>query len=116
MKKLIVLLATFASVNLAIANNETPAAEKFVDVKVVEGLKFKVAIPELNERARVVIKNNAGDVIYKETLDQTPSFVKVYNLAGFPDGQYYFEVKLNGKVITKDFSINSTVNRSASVK
>jgi hypothetical protein len=40
----------------------------------------------------------------------------VYNLAGFPDGVYYFEVKINGKAFTTDVKINTTVSRVASVK
>ena len=115
MKKLVIVFVLFAAFGSTFANEITPKAEKVVEVKAVDGLKFKLSIPELNEKGVVSIKTDLGETIYKETIGDTPAFVKVYNLAGFPDGDYYFEVKINGKAITKDVKINTTVNRIASV-
>ncbi|WP_367915596.1 hypothetical protein [Leadbetterella sp. DM7] len=115
MKKLVIVLALLAGLGNAYANESLPAAPKKVEVKVVDGLKFKVTIPELVEKGSVSIKNAAGDVIYREVIGETPAFVKVYNLAGFPDGDYAFEVRVAGKVISKDIKINTTTNRVASV-
>lgn len=116
MKKFAIVLVTLlAGFNFAFANSTEPTAEKFVEVKVLDGLKFKIAIPELNEKGTVSIKNAAGETLYRENIESTPAFVKVYNLTGFPDGDYSFEVKISGKVISKDVKINTTVSRLASV-
>jgi hypothetical protein len=116
MKKLVILFALFAAFGTTFANEITPKAEKVVEVKAVEGLKFKLSIPELNERGVVAIKTELGETVYKESITEAPAFVKVYNLTGFPDGVYYFEVKINGKAFTTDVKINTTVSRVASVK
>lgn len=115
MKKLVIVLALFAGLGSSYANGSLPAAPKKVEVKVVDGLKFKVIIPELAEKGSVSIKNSLGEVIYREFISEAPAFVKVYNLAGFPDGDYTFEVKLDKNVISKEIKINTTVNRVASV-
>lgn len=115
MKKVVIALSLFLGVSASFANEVKPSVEKPVEVKVLDGLKFKLAIPDLNEKTSVAIKNSVGETIYRESLSESPAFVKVYNLAGFPDGDYYFEVKLDGKVITKEVKINTTVNRIASV-
>lgn len=114
MKKIVIALALFAGVSTSFAN-VLPVSPKKVEVKVVDGLKFKLIIPELAEKGTVSIKNSAGEVIYKEFISEAPAFVKVYNLAGFPDGAYTFEVKVDKKVISKEVKINTTVNRVASV-
>lgn len=115
MKKLVIALALFAGVSTSFANGTLPASPKKVEVKALEGLKFKLTIPELAEKASVSIKNAAGEVIYREYIGETPTFVKVYSLAGFPDGDYTFEVKVDKSVISKEVKINTTVNRVASV-
>lgn len=115
MKKLAIALVLLLSVSTTFANENLPNAAKKVEVKVMEGLKFRVVIPELNEKATVMIKNAVGEVLYKEFVGDHVAFSKVYSLAGFPDGNYAFEVKLDGKVISKEVKINTTVNRVASV-
>lgn len=115
MKKLVIVLALFAGVSTSFANETLPSAPKKVEVKVVDGLKFKLIIPELADKGTVSIKNAAGEVIYREFIGEIPAFVKVYNLTGFPDGEYTFEVKVNKEVISKEVKINTTVNRVASV-
>lgn len=115
MKKLVIALALFAGVSTSYATEMLPVSPKKVEVKVVDGLKFKLIIPEVAEKGTVVIKNAVGEVIYREFIGEIPAFAKVYNLAGFPDGEYTFEVKINKEVISKDIKINTTVNRVASV-
>ena len=115
MKKLVIALVLLAGVNTSFANSVLPVSPKKVEVKVVDGLKFKLIIPEVADKGTVVIKNAVGEVIYREFIGQIPSFAKVYNLAGFPDGEYTFEVKVNREVISKEVKINTTVNRVASV-
>ena len=115
MKKLVIVLALLAGAGTSFANESLPAAPKKVEVKVVDGLKFKLIIPQLAEKGSVAIKNAAGEVIYREYIGENPSFVKVYNLAGFPDGNYTFEVKAGKEVISKDIKINTTTNPVASV-
>lgn len=113
MKKLLIVLTLLVGSNFSTFANEEPT--KVVNVKALDGLKFRVTIPELIEKGTVAIKNLAGQTIYSEKLSDETSFVKVYSLAGFPDGTYYFEVKLEDEVITKEVSINTTVKREASV-
>jgi len=115
MKKLVIALALFAGVSTSFANGTLPATPKKVEVKALEGLKFKLTIPELAEKASVSIKNANGEVIYREYINEAPAFVKVYSLAGFPDGDYTFEVKMDKNVVSKEVKINTTVNRVASV-
>lgn len=115
MKKLVIVLALFAGLSSSYATESLPAGPKKVEVKVIDGLKFKLVIPELAEKGSVSIKNSAGEVIYREYISEIPAFVKVYNLAGFPDGNYTFEVKLDKEVISKDIKINTTTSRVASV-
>ncbi len=115
MKKLVIALALFAGVSTSFANGSLPVSPAKVEVKALDGLKFKLIIPELTEKATIMIKNAEGDVIYREFTGEKPAFVKVYSLAGFPDGDYTFEVKVDKKVISKEVKINTTVNRVASV-
>lgn len=115
MKNLVIVLALLFGFSASFANEGTVKPAKVVDVKALDGLKFKVAIPELNDKGTVFIKNAFGETIYKESIDAAANFVKVYNLAGFPDGEYHFEVKIGGKVISKEVKINTTVNRVAFV-
>lgn len=115
MKKLVITLALVAGVATSYANNEAPKSDKHVEVKVVDNLKFKLAIPDLNDKGVVTIKNASGETIYREYLTESPAFVKVYNLAGFPDGAYHFEVKINGKTVTKEVNISTLNSRVASV-
>ncbi|ADQ17714.1 hypothetical protein [Leadbetterella byssophila] len=115
MKKLAIALVLLLGVSTSFANDTLPSVAKKVEVKVLDGLKFKVVIPELTEKATVMIKNNVGEVLYKEYVGESTVFSKVYNLAGFPDGEYAFEVKVDGKVVSKEVKINTTVNRVASV-
>ncbi len=115
MKKLVIALALFAGVSTSFANGLLPVAPAKVEVKALDGLKFKLTIPELAEKGTVLIKNSAGEVIYREFIGEAPAFVKVYSLVGFPDGSYTFEVKVDKKVISKEVKINTTINRVASV-
>lgn len=114
MKKLVIVLGLLAGFNAAYAGDELPV--KNVAVKAMDGLKFKVAIPELSDKGTIAIKNGFGETIYKEVVGENPSFVKIYSLAGFPDGNYYFEVKVNDEVVSKEVKINTVVSRVSSVK
>jgi hypothetical protein len=126
MKKLILTFAVLMGVSAAITTFAN-TAPRFNGIKIVEitneasdlqvkalqGLKFKLTLDNLDKKTYVAIKNAAGEVMYSEFTYKTENFSKVYDLTNLADGEYYFEVITGKEKLTKSFQIATSVNRTA---
>ena len=126
MKKLILTFAVLMGVSAAtttFANNaprfngikivEITNEASELQVKALQGLKFKLTLDNLDKKTYIPIKNAAGEVMYSEYAYKNESFSKVYDLTNLADGEYYFEVITGKEKLIKSFQIATNVNRTA---
>lgn len=126
MKKLILTFAVLMGVSAAtttFANNaprfngikivEITNEASELQVKALQGLKFKLTLDNLDKKTYIAIKNAAGEVMYSEYAYKNESFSKVYDLTNLADGEYYFEVITGKEKLIKSFQIATNVNRTA---
>lgn len=124
MKKSFLLLAILVGVsvaNVSEASNgikivELPGISSDLNVKALEGLKFKLTVDNLQNKSYITIKNSVGETLYSEFLTKTEVFSKVYDLSGLPDGSYTFVVDNGKETIEKPFEISTEVKRTATPK
>ncbi len=118
MKKSIVLMALLMGVsvaNVSVASDGMAIVNLVnsdLDVKTLEGLKFKLTATNLQKKTYLTIKDNSGNVLYSEYYNDG-AFVKVFDLSSLPDGKYTFVMESGSESVSKPFEIATSVNRSA---
>ncbi|MCP9770564.1 hypothetical protein EGI22_21870 [Lacihabitans sp. LS3-19] len=126
MKKLILTVAVLMGVSATTTTfaNNAPAFNgiKIIEianeaselqVKALQGLKFKLTLDNLDKKTYIAIKNASGEVMHSEYAYKTENFSKVYDLSNLVDGEYYFEVVTGKDKLIKSFEIATNVNRTA---
>ena len=125
MKKSFLFIAVLVGVsaaNVSVANNGlkivdlTVNASSDLNVKALEGLKFKLTAENLQNKSYITIKNAEGEVVYNEFAGKSEVFSKVYDLSSLPDGNYTFVVNNGKETIEKPFTISTEVKRTATPK
>lgn len=125
MKKSILFIAVLMGVsaaNVSVANNGLKIVDLAantagdLNVKALDGLKFKLTIEKLQNKSYIVIKNADGEVVYSEYAGKSEVFSKVYDLSSLPDGNYSFIVANGNETIEKPFAISTEVKRTATPK
>lgn len=86
--------------------------ESDLSVKTLEGLKFKVTAFNLSEKSIVEVKDQRGDVLYKEVITEA-AFAKVLDMASLPDGNYTIVLTSGDRSVEKPFEIETKVVRNA---
>jgi|GEM_PF-6876506 len=91
----------------------TPAPTFSVNVRsLAQSPKFVVAVnnPE-GKTFDVVVRDEAGQVKFEETIRRELKFGRVYNLTPLADGKYTFVVRNGRQNYTQTFAINSNTDR-----
>lgn len=90
-----------------------PAPTFSVNIRsVAHSPKFVVAInnPE-GKTFDVIVRNEAGEVKYEETVRRELSYGRLYNLTTLADGKYTFVVRNGRQNYTQTFAINTNTDR-----
>lgn len=66
-----------------------------------------LVIENVNEGALVSVKNNLGHILYRESVRNSGTYSKGFDLTAFPDGQYSFEFDGVTSIRTIPFLIKS---------
>jgi hypothetical protein len=106
MKNLIKKSMLMAILMMALVSN---ASEKSLNLKIISH-ESKVVQLILNNHgsSEVFIKDIKGFQLYK-ALIKDKEFLKKFDLSGLPDGEYYFEINSQTKIVTKPFSVASNI-------
>ncbi|MBT8260886.1 MAG: hypothetical protein KJN82_06200 [Bacteroidia bacterium] len=87
-----ILLLGPLSIHATTITNESVTVLKYEDVK---------------EGYRVVIKDNFGVVLYKETIQNEGNYVKGFDLTTLPEGDYSFELEKDFEIKVKPFKVTN---------
>jgi hypothetical protein len=92
MKKIFLMLTAALVVTFSAMASNKPGAESGVAV-VNNGTTLKLYYKGLAEaNVKVWILNENGDIVFSEMLKKTDGFVRPYNIASIPAGEYTIEV------------------------
>ncbi|MBC7891701.1 MAG: hypothetical protein H7Y12_05760 [Sphingobacteriaceae bacterium] len=91
----------------------SPAPTFNVHVRsLAQSPKFVVAVNNPEGKAfDVVVRDEAGQVKYEETIRRELKFGRVYNLTTLADGKYTFVVRNGRQHYTQTFAISSNTDR-----
>jgi len=102
MKKLLVSALILCASFVASANNKVVPTKK---LKVTSNVEVKKAtltyLPTSNEKVLVKIINERGEVVYKETINETKTFVRPYDFSQLSSDKFIILVK-EGKEVYKE--------------
>jgi len=103
-KKSLVVLGLFTSL-LSFAN---VGAEMFKEKEPkVTNMSFK----SVKQGSKLTIKDSNGLVLYKESISKTGKYSKGFDLTALPNGDYYFELESELKIVLIPFNVaQSEVN------
>ena len=99
MKSLIVLGLCTSLMSHA-NNNHEILKEK---VPTVTNMSFK----NVKQGSKLAIKDDNGLVLYKETIVKTGKYSKGFDLTSLPNGDYYFELDTDLKIVVIPFNVVS---------
>lgn len=116
MKNLLLSFISALLVSLNVTAKDNVAAAPKLEVEVLDNLYFKVKVGSELVKGTVSLKNNEGETLHKDYLNETGSYVKVFDLKNLPDGDYTFEVRQHGKSTIHSFTIGTSVKRTVSQK
>lgn len=103
-KKSLVVLGLFISL-LSFANAEHEVIKE-KDSKVTN-MSFK----SVEQGSKLTIKDAKGLVLYKESINRTGKYSKGFDLTELPNGDYYFELESELKIVLIPFNVTlSDVN------
>jgi len=105
MKNLIKKSVLMAMLMIALVSN---ASEKNVSLKIIshESKVVQLILNSHDGSSEVFIKDKKGFQLYK-VLIKDKEFLKNFDLSELPDGEYYFEINSQTKIVTKPFSVAS---------
>ena len=98
-KKIVLVVAVFISVLTYASDNSQCTKE---NTKLTH-----LSFGDIKEGAVIVIKNNAGLILYKESVKKSGAYSKDFDLTALPDGDYYFEVDKQFKIKIIPFTVIS---------
>ncbi|WP_406685406.1 hypothetical protein N1F78_06685 [Seonamhaeicola sp. MEBiC1930] len=78
----------------------------------IDGRDFKVTALTINnvkEGNLLSIKDINGSIIYTETIEQSGSYTKGFDLTELPDGKYFFELIKDIEIKTIPFTVKSNI-------
>lgn len=107
MKKTLVAIALIMGVSAGVMANDND-----VNVKALDGLKFKLSFDNTASKSSVAIVDEEGNFIYTDFGKASDNYAKVFDLSNLSDGKYSFVVMANGKKVVKDFEIKTEVKRN----
>ncbi|HMC00838.1 MAG TPA: hypothetical protein VKN14_07370 [Flavobacteriaceae bacterium] len=99
-KKSILLVIMFATM-LSNANES-----KFIASKK-ELKKTSLTLKHVKEGQQLVIKDSNGLTLYKESIKESGTYYKGFDLTALPDGKYYFELDKDVEIQTIPFQVKS---------
>jgi hypothetical protein len=92
MKKILALVFVLAAIAQANANEVDPKSPVGMAV-VKSGTIVKLFYRgEQSGKVKVTIYNHKGDVVFKEVMQHTEHFMRPYNFASLPEGEYTIEL------------------------
>ena len=92
MKKILSLVLVLIMIAQANANHVDPKSPVGMSV-LKSGTIVKLFYRgEHSSKVKVTIYNEKGNVVFKEVLQQTEHFMRPYNFAALPDGEYTIEI------------------------
>ena len=92
MKKILSLVLVLVAIAQANANEVDPKSPVGMAV-VKNGAIVKLFYRgEQSGKVKVTIYNHKGDVVFKEVMQETEHFMRPYNFASLPEGQYTIEL------------------------
>ena len=105
MKNLIKKSVLMAMLMIALVSN---ASEKSLSLKIIshESKVVELILNNHDGSSEVFIKDKKGFQLYK-VLIKDKEFLKKFDLSELPDGEYYFEINSQTKIVTKPFSVAS---------
>ena len=120
MKKLLVAVVILMGVSATTVKADNHIffnnlVEADLTVKTMEGLKFRVTGTNLTEKSVVEVKDDAGNILYKEVVS-SDDFAKVFDMASLPDGKYSVSLTTGAKTVVEPFEIQTEVKRVATTK
>ena len=97
-KKNLIILGLFTSL-LSFANDE----HKTINEK--EPKVTNISFKSVKEGSKLTIKDANGLVIYKESISKTGEYSKGFDLTALPNGDYYFELESELKIVLIPFNV-----------
>ena len=74
-----------------------------------EGLEnTSLSLDYVKEGQRLIIKSESGTIIYRESIKESGSYHKEFDLTSLPNGYYYFELDKDVEIQIIPFEVNDT--------
>ena len=62
----------------------------------------------VQQGSTLIIKDENGFLLFKESIEQTGDYSKTFDLTTLPNGNYYFELNSELKIVVIPFNVNSS--------
>jgi hypothetical protein len=67
-----------------------------------------LSLDYVKEGQRLIIKSESGTIIYRESIKESGSYHKEFDLTSLPNGYYYFELDKDVEIQIIPFEVNDT--------
>ena len=102
-KKSLVLVALFLATAVSYGNEISSNAKNEKDALT------NVAFEDVKKGSILSIKDMNGLILYKETIEESGTYTKGFDLTSLPDGNYYFEMNKDVEIRVVPFKVVSSV-------
>jgi hypothetical protein len=67
-----------------------------------------LSLEHVKKGERLIIKSESGTIIYRESIKESGSYYKEFDLTSLPSGSYYFELDKDVEIQIIPFEVNDT--------
>lgn len=96
------LIITFFTVSISMANNNDPG----IKVNLIENKLIQLTLSGDSDVFEISVRDNYGVLLHKENL-QSDNNSKKYDLANLPNGNYFMEIESSTKIKVIPFKVSA---------
>ncbi len=85
----------------------TLANESELNIKEKEKTVTSMSFENVVQGSSLTIKDENGLVLYNESIEQSGDYTKGFDLTSLPDGDYFFELNSELKIVVIPFIVDS---------
>lgn len=93
LKMSLVVALVFTALNVHAVNSELPLKSTIKD----DGKKVSITVEE-KKNVKMSIYDSNDDLVFRERITPKDNYTRTYDLASFPDGEYYLETESDLKI------------------